>query len=250
MLLKSIFLGILQGLTEFFPISSSGHLVFFQVLFGLKEPELAFDIVLHLGTLIAILIYFRKDILLLLKNFRFLFLVVLGNFFTALIALPAKNIIENFFTSSLYPAIFLLITGILLFIADRYGNGSKKIGNFSILEVIVVGIAQGIAALPGISRSGATISAGMLLGWDRLDSAKFSFLLSIPAILGAMLIEMKKVSVSSFSPADFISGFVFATLSGLFAIYFLFGVLKKEKLHYFSYYCWAVGLIVLLTRIF
>ncbi|MFN3966954.1 MAG: undecaprenyl-diphosphate phosphatase [Endomicrobiia bacterium] len=250
MLLKSIFLGIVQGLTEFFPISSSGHLVFFQEIFGLKEPEILFDVVLHLGTLLAILIYLRKDLVTLLKNIRFLFLIILGNFFTALVALPFKETVEKFFVDSLYPAVFLIITGILLFSASKFSKGSKTIENFSIIEVIFVGIVQGISVLPGISRSGATISTGMFLGWNRIDSAKFSFLISIPSVLGATIIEAKKVPISGFAPSDFIAGFVFALISGIFALYFLFGILGKAKLHYFSYYCWVVGVIVLLIRIF
>ncbi len=249
MLLKSIFLGIVQGLTEFFPISSSGHLVFFQILFGLKEPEILFSALLHLGTLLAILIYLRKDIAIYLKKIKFLFLIVVGNLFTGLIALPAKDIIEKLFADSLYPAIFLIITGCLLFIADKFSNSSKKIEDFSIFEAILVGIAQGIAVIPGLSRSGITITTGMFIGYNRIDSAKFSFLLSIPSILGATFIEANQVSISSFTPVDFISGFVFALLSGIFALYFLFGILNKAKLHYFSYYCWIVGLVVLLISV-
>jgi undecaprenyl-diphosphatase len=206
---QSIFLGIVQGLTEFLPVSSSGHLVFFQSLFGLEEPLIFFDVMLHLGTLLAVVIYFRKDICEIVQGLgavlkkrhknppqvKLFLLIVLASIPTGLMGILFKDWFESFFSKPKWVGGMLLITGSVLWLTRWAKKEGKPLGRMRWFDAILIGIAQGIAIIPGISRSGATISVGLFCGLDRELSGKFSFLLSIPAILGATLLdEMKKVN--------------------------------------------------------
>ncbi|MBN1622585.1 MAG: undecaprenyl-diphosphate phosphatase [Endomicrobiales bacterium] len=248
-MIDSIILGIVQGITEFLPISSSGHLVFFQSLLGWAEPGIWFDIILHTSTLCAICYYFRKDLkdIVLYKDIRTVKLIVIASIPTGLIGYLGKDLIEHSFGSVKWSAFFLIITGILLFLTKYLAREKKGISGFSITDAIIVGTMQGFAILPGISRAGSTIAVAMLLGWERKQAARFSFLLAIPAISGATLLGLKEFSSSASLPvSSYVAGFITAFISGLFAIYFLFKVLFKNKFHSFAYYCWVLGLIILI----
>ena len=265
---SSILLGIIQGLTEFLPISSSGHLVLFQNLLGYREPALLFDVGLHLGTLTAVCLYFRNDLKNMMKETWTFFShlshgrkalkdfaenpyaaltlwVVIGTLPTALIGILFRIPLENLFASVNAVGVMLLCTGAILaaviFIPDNY-NRRTTIG---LLAALAVGIAQGIAIAPGISRSGATIVCGMFFGLRRDLAARFSFLLSVPAILGAMVVQLSALDASPVGLAPWSFGFLSSLLVGLLALRILMHVVQKGKLFYFAPYCGALGLFML-----
>jgi len=248
--IQAILLGIIQGITEWLPVSSSGHLALLQNLFGVAPP-VVFDIMLHLGTLTAVLVYFRKDIFALIKGFftfdknnpefKLSFLIILASIPTAIVGFTLKDFFASFFSNTLYVGIALLMTGTFLLLT-RNASGTKTPDAKS---AIIMGIAQGFAVAPGISRSGATISAGMLLGLDKEKAARFSFLMFIPAMVGATLFEAKEVSSlgSDFGPA--VAGTIVAALVGYAAIGLLLKLINKNKFSYFSYYCFVLGAITI-----
>lgn len=250
-----ILLGIIQGLTEFIPVSSSGHLVLAQSIFGLREQQIFFDIVLHLGTLLAIIVYFYRDILDIIKSlsspssdgFRLFILLIVGTVPVAILGFFLKRYFELLFSLPIYSAVFLVVTGIVLFLTRFVKRTEKGIRAFSFLDAITIGIAQVIAIAPGISRSGITISTGIFRGIDRKLCARYSLLLSIPAILGALLSEIKEVE--KLVPLDLIYmflGFVSSFLVGYIAITILVKCLEKARFYMFSYYCWIVGIFAIL----
>jgi undecaprenyl-diphosphatase len=253
---EAIILGIVQGLTEFLPISSSGHLVLFQNLFGFQEPEILFDVSLHLGTLLAVIIYFRSDLMEMVKalvqrDFKnpsaSLFLwVIIGCIPTAVIGLVFKDPLEGLFGSVTLVGFMLLATGIIVGL-DRVipGHHTTRM-QVGLLTALAVGTAQGLAIIPGISRSGATIICGMLCGMNREMAGRFSFLLSIPAIMGAMGLQMDLEAVQRLGFAPLISGFVTATFVGILALKLLMGMIKKGHLYYFAPYVWAMGTAVII----
>ncbi|MCX8118776.1 MAG: undecaprenyl-diphosphate phosphatase [Desulfobacterota bacterium] len=251
---EAAFLGIVQGLTEFFPISSSGHLVFFQSLFGMKEPHLFFDVMVHFGTLLAVVLYFRNDLQILLvqtgsallkkrkggPGTRLFALIAVATLPTGLMGVLLKDRIEPLFIQPKWAAGMLLITGAMLFLTRWFQNGKKGATEMRWVDAVLIGTAQGIALLPGISRSGATIAAGLFLGLNREWAGRFSFLLSIPAILGATVLELREVnSFAEFQAASVAAGIAF--LTGLLALAFLMRVIRFGKLSLFSYYCWGIG---------
>ena len=266
--IQAMVLGIVQGLTEFLPVSSSGHLVLGQNLFGLKEPELLFDVVVHVGTLLAVLIVFRRDIINLVRElsaaprvlsgpagfggawrerpeFRMLVLIIIGSVPTGLIGVFFKDLFEALFASTLAVGISLLITGAVLFLTRRIDASGREITGFRPVDALIIGTAQGLAITPGISRSGLTIGSGLILGLDRELAARYSFLLSIPAILGALFLELKSASGGSFGIPELGAGFAAAMVSGLAALLLLLRLVRRGKLHYFAYYCWLVGLVTI-----
>ncbi len=270
--LYAILLGILQGLTEFLPISSSGHLVIAQQIFGIEEADMAFDIILHLGTLVAVLAYYWKDILQLIGEFFtlisqlfkgekpklldphrpyriLLVMVVVATIPTALIGFLFKDLFVKLFGGIYIVGYALVITGVLLWVSNGIIEGKKRAQNITLLDATTVGLLQGLAITPGISRSGSTIFAGLLRGFNRELATRFSFLLSIPAILGAVILEGKEIFKSQVAIANILpilAGFLAAAISGYFAIHILIRLLQKKKLNYFAYYCWAVGLLTIL----
>lgn len=266
--LKAVILGVLQGLTEFLPVSSSGHLVLAQHLFGITDPELLFDIILHLGTLTAIFIVFRSDIKRLaleilslpenlssrrqIKNafrnrpdFRLLVLILAGSIPTALVGIIFKAPFKSFFTSTLIVGVALLFTGLILFLTKRIKNDSGNITQFGIFQALIIGLAQGLAITPGISRSGVTICCALFLGLEKKLATRYSFLLSIPAIIGAFVIESGKLNSSAFGFLNLGFGFSAALLSGWLALVILIKVIRSGHFYYFSYYCWMMGFITL-----
>jgi undecaprenyl-diphosphatase len=272
---KAVVLGLLQGITEFLPVSSSGHLVLGQHLFGLTEPELLFDVVLHLGTLIAVIAIYHREIATLFAEFfglpgnikqagswsaawntrmnlRLMVLIIIGSIPTALIGFLFKDQFEVLFGSTLAVGIALLVTGGFLFLTRYINRRGHDISTCGPKDALLIGVAQGLAITPGISRSGITITTGLFLGLDRELAARFSFLLFIPAILGALLLQILDAGSGSAGLPALCAGFFSALISGLAALVLLLRLVRRGRLHYFGYYCWLVGLvtiIVSLTRV-
>lgn len=248
---QAIILGIVQGVTEFFPISSSGHLVIFQSLFGLEEPQMVFDIFLHIGTSAAVIIFFRKDILRLFKDDRnTLFLILAASVPTFIIGFFFKDAIEGFFDSVRIVGYMLIITGIWLGLASRMsssGRGARK--ELGPMNSMMMGISQGIAVIPGISRSGATIATGMLLGIDKERACRFSFLLSLPAVLGAAVLKAHKITaqLTSGELLFYLAGGAVAMLTGVAAIKMLLSVVRSGRFYFFAVYCIVAGILVVIT---
>ncbi|GAV23105.1 undecaprenyl-diphosphate phosphatase [Carboxydothermus pertinax] len=252
---EAFILGLVQGLTEYLPVSSSGHLVLLQKLFGLKENVLLFDILVHLGTLVPLLIIFRREILDIIKKpwGRLPLLIIVGTIPTALIGLGFKDFFERLFESGATLGFEFIITGFILWLAERQKSGRKNLDQTGYFDALFIGIAQGLAILPAISRSGLTISGALLRGLNREWAAKFSFLLSIPAILGAAVLDLKDFiaqnsNLASINLMPFIIGFFAAMVSGYFAIKFMLEVLRKGSLRVFSYYVWILGMVVLVLQ--
>jgi undecaprenyl-diphosphatase len=252
-ILKIIVLGLIQGLTEFLPISSSGHLVITQKLFGIKENQLLISVLLHFGTLIPVLIIFWQDIKEILsfkkEKRHFIFLIIVASIPTALMGIFFEDFFESLFASTISTAVMLIVTGFILLIGDRLANYDKEITNFKWLNAILVGIAQGLAIIPGISRSGSTITASLVQGLKKEDAARFSFILSIPVIGGAGLLKVGDAfsqGVNNFNTLAIVLGMISAVISGYIAIKYFIYILKSKKLIYFSYYLWIIGAIILL----
>lgn len=268
--LQAIVLGFIQGATEFLPVSSSAHLVLFQEMLGLKNPELFFDVVLHGATLIAVCLVYGKDlyeiarqILLALGDIRSgesprtvwrkrpylrlaAFLVV-ATVPAGLAGLMFKDPLEKLFGSPATASAMLLVTGTILFLTKKRTAPGRSLEEFTLRDSIVVGIGQSIALLPGISRSGTTIATGIFCGVDRDLAARFSFLLSIPAILGANLLEILEIR-NGFQEASllpFLAGGVTALATGYLALKLLLRIVHRGNISLFSYYCWTVGLVAL-----
>lgn len=250
---QAILLGLVQGLTEFLPVSSSGHLVIFQELLGINAEMMTFDIFVHVGTLVAVFIYFRKDIWAILKRpfCRFTALIIVGCIPAGLMGVFLDDVFEALFSSLVAVACALVVTGILLFISDRF-NGTRTISEMRFSEALVVGTFQGLAITPGLSRSGSTIFGALLCGLSRAEAARFSFIVSIPVILGAAGKEcLEMVQANTFSlDINFLLGALVAAASGYIAIRIFIRLLEKKSMRYFSFYVWVVAAIILVSRIF
>ena len=240
--------GIVQGLTEFFPVSSSGHLVLLHALLKISTPQLAFDIFLHLGTLLAVLIYFRKDVVALFTTEkRRGLLVLMGTVPAAAVGILAKSAIERFFAMPKAVSAMMVVTGAWLALCSLLQRRHERAGYRTIVNVrncLLIGLAQAVAIVPGISRSGATIATAVGLGVDREEAFSFSFLLSLPAITGASLLKLPE-ACSGFSfheGTNFICGGITAALIGLFALRILSKAVKSNRLYLFGIYCAAIGL--------
>jgi len=258
-LIRTIILGAIQGLTEWLPISSTGHLKIAEHFLDLKVPIL-FDVILHIGTLIVVLVFFRKDIKNILSALvrldfktdygKLIPLIIVGTIPTALIGLAFGEFIESTFQSLLPIATAFILCGVVLYSAKA---GKEKTENIGYLAALIIGIAQGIAIIPGISRSGATIAAALLLGIKREKAFKFSFLISIPAILGALGLtlytQFNKLTTVGLG-WEVLAGMAVAIFVGYFALKLLWKILAKKKFHFFALYCWLLGaaLIVLYLR--
>ena len=245
--------GVVQGLTEFLPISSSGHLVLLHHFFGLTEPQLLFDIFLHLGTLLAVVVYFRSDILKACRDRRVIFLIILGSLPTALIGFYFESFLKSSFENVELVGMMLIVTAIFIFIASYVSNNkraSTKAQSLGPFKALLIGIAQGFSALPGISRSGATIAMALVCNVKKIEAIRFSFLLSIPAVLGALLFELRGLDAlgSNLSPSVFV-GILTAFVTGLIAIYLVIKAVLGDKLFLFGVYCLLVGFFVL-SRIY
>lgn len=243
-LFSAIVLGIVQGLTEFLPVSSSGHLVIFQkILPGFDQPGVLFDVVLHFGTLAAVFYYFRKKILKL--KFNYLYLLAIGTVPALLVGFLFKDHLEQMFSDPQFLGYEFIITAIICFLIDR---PTAIRSNLNVMNAFLIGIAQAVAIIPAISRSGATIFGGVKLGIKKEEAAEYSFLLSIPAILGANLLEIISYSndLESKYFDEYFAGFLVAFLIGFLTIRFLLKMLVNNKFKYFGFYSLAVGIFVLI----
>ena len=255
---EAIVLGIVQGLTEFLPVSSSGHLVIFQHLFGLEEAPITFDVLLHLGTLVAVFYCFRSEIWELIRRpfCRMTALLIVGCIPAALMGFFLEPFFKGAFESLLTVGIGLIITGFILTFSEKMNTSArmkKDERDATLIDALIVGIMQGIAILPGISRSGSTISASLMVGMNREFAARYSFLLSIPVILGASVLELKDLfsePVAASLLFTYLIGMMTAAAFGYVAIRVVVGLVKKGRLSIFSYYCWAVGAIVIVASFF
>jgi len=251
--LEAILLGILQGLTEFLPVSSSGHLVIFQALLGMEGDLLIFDVFVHVGTLFAVTAVFWQDIVEIFRHLfsRFTLLLIVGCIPVGLIGLFLDDVVSALFASLTTVAVALIATGLLLFISDRF-QGSRTLKEMRFSDALVVGLFQGLAITPGLSRSGSTIFGALLCGLQRSEAAKFSFIISIPVILGAALKEGYELFVEQAMVVEwtYFLGAAVAAICGYAAIRIFLKLLEKARLRYFSYYVWAVAAAVLASRIF
>jgi undecaprenyl-diphosphatase len=270
----AIALGIIQGITEFLPVSSSGHLVLLQNVFGLAEPELLLNIWLHVGTLMAVVIVFYKEIfsiLTTLMNFphiyrthkglvamfkhnqdvRLVGLIIFGSIPTGILGILFHEMADQIFSSVQLVGIMLLITGTFLWLTRWTNIHGRPLSRMKVSDSLMIGLAQGLAILPGISRSGATISAALFLGIDRELAGRFSFLLCIPAIVGALIVSLKSSNIYSTIPVEGIfAGTVAAALTGFFALKLLLKLVRQGGFYYFSPYCWIVGSAALIWHYF
>ncbi|PIU42149.1 MAG: undecaprenyl-diphosphatase [Candidatus Omnitrophica bacterium CG07_land_8_20_14_0_80_42_15] len=249
-ILESIVFGIIQGIAEFLPISSSGHIVIAQKLFGYAEPSVVENVLLHVGTLVAIVIFFFKDILDLFKVRRKeIFLIAIGTIPIVALVFFFGDSIEGLFKSTRVIGGALIITAIWLLsgsLVSRYASNNSENSKLSGWQALLVGISQAIAIVPGVSRSGATISTALLLKKNQDLAFRFSFLLSIPAVFGALLYKAKDiVAVNVADLAAMLLGSFIACVIGVFALWFLKRVLIKNKFYYFSVYCAILGLVLL-----
>jgi undecaprenyl-diphosphatase len=269
-LMQAIILGAIQGLTEFFPVSSSGHLVIFQQMMGLKEPVLIFDISVHVGTLAAVFIFFFNDISNILKSLmrsiscrlrgqpeklaeveirdaRMAWMLVAGSLPTALIGVGMHMISDVLYASLIIVGVSLLITGGIL-LGTRWISQEKESGSaLTIKQALLIGTVQGLAVIPGISRSGSTIAAGLFLGVNRDIAIRYSFLLSIPAILGALVLQILTDSsgAGNISLSIIAAGMLTSMVVGYSALSLLVKMVQKGHLYFFTPYCIVLGVIVL-----
>ena len=247
--LQAALLGLIQGLCEFLPVSSSGHLVLFQKIFGLSEGALFFDTMLHVATLFAVFWAFRRTLLSILRHplSKLPRYIVLATVPTVVITLLLKDFFTDAYGGGLLGWGFLL-TGLILFLTGRIPKGTKAIDSMGPKDALLIGTLQGIAVLPGVSRSGSTIAGGLFAGLDRDFAAEFSFLMSIPAILGATVLQAADlVREGTFSVPwlPLLAGMTVAFLSGLAAIRWMLRLIRKGKLRGFAIYTLALGALVL-----
>jgi undecaprenyl-diphosphatase len=257
-LLESIILGLVQGLTEFLPISSSGHLVIVERLFRIESGHLVFEVLVHLGTLLAVVMYFRKRLLVILKSIlpflrqsrsagekgrRYFWFLILGTVPAALVGFLLEDYIELAFASPRWASGMLLVTAAILLATKLPTRQDRPLNS---KRTILIGLAQALAIMPGISRSGSTISAGIFAGLERSEAAEFSFMLSIPAILGATVLKMPDF-LASLSDQNlliiYLAGAVTAAFVGYISIAYLMAVIRKGKFFWFGVYCAAVGIL-------
>ena len=273
-LLSSILLGFIQGLTEFLPVSSSGHLAIAEHLLGMSGasdiPEF-FDVLLHLGTLVAVFVAYWAEVRDMVLEFfrgakdlahgttptpipparRMILLIIVGTL-PLFVVLPIKDFVEGLADNMYFVGGALLVTGCLLFASDRVRKGHKSERSARIQDVLVVGLAQAIAPCPGISRSGTTITAGCFVGFDRKFAVRYSFLMSIPAILGANILSLKDAVSAGIIWADvpvYLVGVVVAAGVGYACIRLLKMIAEKGKFGFFAYYCWAAGVVTLILSL-
>ncbi len=248
--LDAIILGILQGLTEFLPVSSSGHLVLGQALLGVKEPGVAFELLVHLGTLLAVVIYFRSRIgRLVMSLFRkdrkreraVVGYLVIGTIPAGLAGVLFKDFFERAFSNPLMTSIMLFVTGLILLSTYLVRAGQRDV---SVVSSVVMGLGQALAIMPGISRSGSTIAVGMLTGVKPSEAAEFSFLLAVPAIAGAVAFKADELlQLNPQLAGQYLVGTIVSFLFALVAVYTVLAVIKRGKFQYFAYYCFAAGAV-------
>ena len=251
--LEAIILGIVQGIAEFLPISSSGHLIVLQRVFGMEEPALTFDIVVHVGSLLAIVIVFWRDIWALIKNpfQKMTGLLIVGTIPVVVAGFFLRNAIENYFRTGIWLAAAFTVTGFILLLADKFKKLPKEEKDITYMDALIVGFFQALALPPGITRSGTTIMGGLSRGINREAAAKFSFMLAIIAIAGAGTLELiqvlrGEVPSGNVGFTQMAIGFIASFVVGYFSIRLLLKLIKACKLKYFSYYVWVLAALILL----
>lgn len=255
---EAMLLGLIQGLTEFLPVSSSGHLVIFQELLKINQPGVTLEVLLHFGTLLSVIWVFGRDFLALLSFRRnseernFLLMLIAGVAVTGVIGLLFSDYLTELFKSTLLVGFMLLLTGAVLKLITILPVGTKDKNNITFKDALSIGLLQAVAIIPGISRSGSTIAAALWRGLDRQTAVRYSFMLSAPIILGATLLEVREMLSFGFEQeliVNYIAGSVVAFLSGVLAIRVFIKLLAGNKFHYFSYYCFAVGTLVIVVSL-
>jgi len=254
-LIVILILAVVQGVTEWLPVSSSGHLVVVQGCLGLKPP-LIFDVALHVGTLCVVLVTFREDIVKILKALIWLdfraeegkmaLFIVVGSVPTAVIGFLFHDIFESLFYNVLAVGIALLINGLFLYVSERRRGGKE----LDFLDSLLIGTAQGVAIIPGVSRSGFTIVTGLLRGVKKEEAFKYSFLLSIPAVVGAAIVESRDVAIGSLDTMVLLLGVVMSMVVGYVSLKMLFRMVMRERFHLFAYYCWIAGAVIVVFQLF
>lgn len=270
----SAVLGFVQGVAEFLPISSSGHLTLFQHFFGMPEPDQLFNVLLHFATLLAVCVVYWRDIWEMIVEFfsffgdlfshrsyrgnppearRMVLLIIVGTL-PLFLVLPIQDKVEAFGNHPFFVCGALLVTGCILFLSDQMASGRKTVRNATLLDVLLVGVAQGCATIPGLSRSGCTISAGMLRGFDRKFAVRYSFLMSLPAVLGATLLKVLDVmeleeGVPMENVPKYLLGMAVAAVVGYFSIRLVQLLASRGRFGAFAFYCWGAGALFILLNI-
>lgn len=268
--LQAVILGLVQGVAEFLPISSSGHLTLLQHFFQMEEPDQLYNVLLHFATLIAVCIVYRHDIAEMIVEFfrgigalfsrrqdsappppaRRLVLLIIVATLPLVLVLLIKDKVEALGSNAVFVSCMLLLTGVVLFTSDRMAKGRKNVKSTTLKDALLIGVAQGIATIPGISRSGSTISTGMALGLDRSFAVRFSFLMSLPAVMGATLLEVLDVAEAGLDTSllpMYLTGMLVAGVVGYFSIKLVKLLADKGKFGAFAYYCWAAGAVSLVA---
>ncbi len=273
-LISALLLGVVQGITEFLPVSSSGHLAIARNLLDLQvegTDGTFFDVLLHLGTLVAVFVAYWPDIRDMILEFfqgvkdlahhntpnpvppaRRLIVLIIAGTLPLFLVLPVKDVVEGLSDNMYFVAGALLVTGFLLFVSDRVRKGRKTEKTATVVDALLVGVGQAIATCPGISRSGTTITAGCFVGFDRKFAVRFSFLMSIPAILGANILSLKDALAGSIQWSDmpvYLAGVATAAVVGYACIRLLKMIADKGKFGFFAYYCWAMGALTLVLTL-
>ena len=273
-LIQAIILGLIQGLAEFLPVSSSGHLALAQHFFGMNpDSVLPFAVLLHIGTLISVCIVYWRDILGLIYEFfasikdlvttrslnvnknatrRMCWLIIVASIPTGIIGVLFNDMFAALYNSVLAIGIALLITGTMLWFAEKYGKGINNIRNTKFKHALIVGLLQGVAIAPGISRSGSTLVGGLACGLKREWAVRFAFLISIPPILGSAILEAPaafEAGMDSSLVLPVVVGVIVSAVSGLFAIKGMIKIVSNKKLTYFSFYTWALGIAMVIYAV-
>ena len=270
----AIILGFVQGVAEFLPISSSGHLTLFQHFFGMPETDQLFNVLLHFATLLAVCVVYWRDIWEMIVEFfsfftdlfsrrryrgnppearRMVLLIIVGTL-PLFLVLPIKDRVEALGNNPIFVCGALLLTGCILFLSDQMARGHKTVRSATLLDVFLVGLAQGLATIPGLSRSGCTISAGMVRGFDRKFAVRYSFLMSLPAVLGATLLEVVDVmklegGVPTENMPKYLLGMAVAAVVGFFSIHWVRLLADRGRFGAFAFYCWGAGALFILLNI-
>ncbi len=283
-ILKAVLMGLIQGITEFLPVSSSGHLAIFKQILGIElDSGIYFDVMLHLGTLVAVIIVFREDIWGMIREFFYMLMTIFANFLvfllkkkgdnrykyfkvvstsyrklclmviistipTGILGMVGSDLVAKASETLWVVGICLLLTGGLLFLADRHPNGRLRVKDTTYSSAFILGIAQGVAVMPGLSRSGTTITTGLMLGYNKKLAVKYSFIMSIPAILGAVVVEIKDMKGEAFGSANlpaYLLGTIVAGVAGYFSIKYMLKLIRNKRYIGFAIYCVAVGAIAI-----
>lgn len=274
--LSAILLGFVQGITEFLPISSSGHLSVLQNVFNLNTSDgghMFFDVLLHLGTLISVCVVYRKDISEMVREFflmiqqfrggevksskesisarRMIMLIVIATL-PLVVVLPFNSYVEQLYYNTVFIGAIFLLTGCMLFVSDKLESGKKVARNMTVRDALIIGACQCVAIIPGLSRSGTTITAGVATGLDREYAVKFAFLMSIPAIVGANILSLFSVSPSDFDASlipVYLVGMITAAVTGVLAIGLVKYITTHGKFGNFAYYCWTIGIATIIISL-